>query len=132
MNIKEANKIICDFLEDNSCMCLVNSICPSPSAHHKFCINPECKKEITDTSYSPYASNLDSLSLAWKKFNDEFSHYDGLILSSAVNENETSIEISTNLDLESGGFKLDSESGTSIQKTYCIATAKAIVRAKES
>jgi hypothetical protein len=132
MNIKEANKIICDFVEDNSCMCMVNSICPSPSSHHNFCINPECKKEITETSYKPYALSLDSLSIAWKQFNNDFSIYDGLKISTTINENETVVQISTSLDLENGGFQLECETGTSIQKTYCIATAKAILKAQES
>lgn len=127
MDIKEANQIVCDFLEDKSCMCLVTSLCPSPSSHHENCINESCKKKITHTSYHPYATSLDSLSKAWTKLAENF---DAIQLSSFIRGDEFEASISADQE-DTVLLHLESEEGRSLQSSYCIATAKFIKKMQE-
>ena len=129
MDIKKANKIIYDYMEDDCCMCLVNTICPSPSSHHEYCLNEECKKKITDLTWNPYAYNLDSLVKVWKKIADDYFFYgDNLSMSLGIfefgNRNIFKIAID-DLCTES------TENNLSIQDQACISTAKMIVKLKQ-
>ena len=128
MNIKEANTIICDFIQDESCMCLVHSFCPSPSSHHEFCINENCKKKITHTSYNPYAKSLDSLTLVWKKLVEDYPQLEGLSFNLNLGDFQNMVKIESRSI--SDPLLLAEQEGRSIQEAYCIATAMAILKIK--
>lgn len=123
MNIKEANQIICEFLDDNSCMCSVNRMCPSPSSHHDGCLNKDCGKKITHTSYHPYSRSLDSLMIAVKKLSEQQE------ISLLANIKSQSTLVSLNLENKTLN---QVEVGQNIQEVYCLAVAKVIEKIKEN
>ena len=56
------NIVINNYLDNEDfCLCLVTNFCPSPSSHHKHCLNDNCNKKINDLSYSPYTRSIDKL-----------------------------------------------------------------------
>ena len=132
MNKKEANQIIMDYMEDDCCMCSVNSICPSPSSHHDYCINDTCKKKITHLSYNPYTRSLDELNKVWNKLAQENLSFEGLCLNLSVGANGKSfVDMQSNLDVNYGGLDIYNETGSSLAEACCIATAKFIVKVKD-
>jgi hypothetical protein len=123
MDIKKANQILCEFMEDDSCMCLVNRICPSPSSHHEFCINNECNKKITHTSHNPYARDINSLTKVW---NELFRGYSQIQITSTLSEDGLIVSF-----LGADGETILSEEGRDYAGTYCLATAKFIKKMQE-
>ena len=127
MNKKEANNILCEYMQDDSCMCFVHNICPSPSSHHDFCINENCKKKITDTTQHSYIHSLDTLAKVWLKMDEDYPEFGGIILYSVVSKNDIAVDISSNLDVKNGGFETERVESSSIQESYAIATATTLL-----
>ena len=127
MNKKEANNILCKYMNDDSCMCFVHNICPSPSSHHDFCINENCKKKITETTKHSYVHSLDSLAKVWLKMDEDYPEFGGIILNSIISKKEVSVDMSSNLDVNHGGFITELIESSSIQESYAIATAKTLL-----
>jgi len=117
MEIRQANKIIAEYMGCKFCLCLVNSIRPNPSSNHEYCLNEDCKKIITDDSYRLYASNLDLL----------IKVIDQLVEEQEVMEYMISGDGQDYL-FESWGFsdKILQFSSNNIQETVCIGIAKTI------
>lgn len=71
MDIKSVNIILADYMKPSNCQCMIYSTCPSPSAHHEFCLNENCRKKITDDTYETYSNNLNKLNRVWLRLIQE-------------------------------------------------------------